>query len=80
MTGAYPPDAKDHPAFEASVPENLHRNHPSIIVWSMGNEDFFTDKATLPNVRELLKGMVALTVQLDPTRPAIGGCQAWRSR
>jgi hypothetical protein len=80
--GAYPANPKDQPGFEESVRENLeemiriHRNHPSIIVWSMGNEDFFTDSATLPNVRTLLAKMVALTHQLDPTRPAgIGGCQ-----
>ena len=23
----------------------IHRNHPSIIVWSMGNEAFFSDKS-----------------------------------
>jgi len=54
----------------------IHRNHPSIIVWSMDNEVFFTEKSTLPQVRELLKETVALAHELDPTRPAaIGGCQ-----
>jgi hypothetical protein len=54
----------------------IHRNHPSIIVWSMDNEVFFTGGSTMPKVRELLKATVALTHELDPTRPAaIGGCQ-----
>jgi len=79
---AYPPKAQDQPDFDQSVKDSLrdmiriHRNHPSIIVWSMDNEVFFTDKSTLPQVRELLKATVALAHELDPTRPAgIGGCQ-----
>jgi len=80
--GAYPPKPEDQPAFDQSVKYSLrdmiriHRNHPSIIVWSMDNEVFFTDKSTPPQVRELLKQTVALAHELDPTRPAaIGGCQ-----
>jgi hypothetical protein len=79
---AYPPKPEDQPAFDQSVKDSLcdmiriHRNHPSIIVWSMDNEVFFTEKSTLPQVRELLKETVALAHELDPTRPAaIGGCQ-----
>jgi hypothetical protein len=54
----------------------IFRNHPSIVVWSMCNEPFFTDKQTLPRLRVFLKELVDLTHQLDPTRPAaIGGCQ-----
>jgi hypothetical protein len=42
----------------------------------MDNEVFFTAQSTLPKVRELLKATVALSHELDPTRPAaIGGCQ-----
>jgi beta-galactosidase len=79
---SYPLDPADQPGFEQSVKQQLaeeiriFRNHPSIIVWSMCNEPFFTDKATLPKVRNLLTELVALSHQLDPTRPAaIGGCQ-----
>ena len=79
---AYPPKAEDQPGFEASVKNSLrdmiriNRNHPSIVAWSMDNEVFFTEKSTLPNVRNFLKDLVALTHELDPTRPAaIGGCQ-----
>ena len=79
---AYPPKPEDQPAFDQNVNDSLrdmiriHRNHPSIIVWSMDNEVFFTEKSTLPQMRELLKETVALARELDPTRPAaIGGCQ-----
>jgi hypothetical protein len=73
---AYPIDPAHHAAFDASVKQQLaemiriHRNHPSIVAWSMGNEVFFTAGETMPQVRRLLKEMVALTHQLDPTRPA----------
>jgi beta-galactosidase/beta-glucuronidase len=54
----------------------VHRNHPSIIAWSTGNEDFFSQKQTLPQVRVLLSKEVAFAHELDPTRPVgIGGCQ-----
>jgi hypothetical protein len=79
---AYPTEAAHEPAFEASVKQQLaemiriHRNHPSIVAWSMGNEAFFTAEQTLPKVRQLLKDMVALSHQLDPSRPAaVSGVQ-----
>ncbi|WP_420137311.1 glycoside hydrolase family 2 protein [Sphingomonas sp.] len=79
---AYPTEAADRPAFEASVKQQLaemiriNRNHPSIVVWGMDNEVFFTKKETLPEVRRLLKEMVALSHALDPSRPAsIDGAQ-----
>jgi glycosyl hydrolase family 2/F5/8 type C domain-containing protein len=79
---AYPPAPKDRPGFEQSVRDSLrdmirvNRNHPSIIVWSMDNEVFFTAKSTLPRVRTFLEELVAYAHHLDPSRPAaIGGCQ-----
>ena len=79
---AYPPEIGDQAAFEANVEHSLtemiriHRNHPSIIAWSMGNEVFFSDPALLPKVRTFLAKLVSDTHQLDPTRPAaIGGVQ-----
>lgn len=79
---AYPVNAADDKGFEDSVKQQLremvriHRNHPSIVAWSMSNEPFFSDKAVMPKVREFLKELVAETHELDPTRPAaIGGCQ-----
>jgi hypothetical protein len=79
---SYPPNAQDQAPFEQSVKDTLRdeirifRNHPSIVVWSMCNEPFFTLKPELPKVRELLTSVVKLSHELDPTRPAgIGGCQ-----
>ncbi len=83
--GAYPSTSADYDAFDANVLASLtdmiriHRNHPSIIVWSMGNEDFFNG-GPADRVVALLKKSVALTHQLDPAptgRPAaIGGAQS----
>ncbi len=79
---AYPTNPDDEAGFEASVKASLrdmiriNRNHPSIIVWSMDNEVFFSDNRVMPKVRIFLKDLVAYTHELDPTRPAgIGGCQ-----
>jgi hypothetical protein len=81
-SSAYPPEPEDQPGFEQSVKDSLRdmiriqRNHPSIIVWSMDNEVFFTEGSTLPKVATFLKELVAYSHELDPTRPvAIGGCQ-----
>lgn len=79
---AYPPEEKYARGFEESVKKTLaemiriHRNHPSIIAWSTGNESFFTHPSTMESVRNLLKECVSLAHRLDPDRPiAIGGCQ-----
>lgn len=79
---AYPTDPADDAGFEASVKASLrdmiriNRNHPSIIVWSMCNEPFFSDAKVMPKVRNFLKDLVGYSHELDPTRPAaIGGCQ-----
>jgi Beta-galactosidase/beta-glucuronidase len=81
-SSAYPTNPADRAGFEASVKQQLsemiriNRNHPSIIVWGMDNEVFFSDKAVMTEVRRLLKEMVELSHQLDPTRPAaIDGAQ-----
>jgi len=79
---AYPTDPSQYAAFDEGVKQQLtemiriNRNHPSIIVWGMDNEVFFTAKGTLPEVKRLLGEMVALSHELDPTRPAsIDGAQ-----
>lgn len=81
-TSGYPTDPADEAGFEASVRASLrdmiriHRNHPSIVVWSMSNEPFFSDQKVMPQVRRFLKELVAYSHELDPTRPAaIGGSQ-----
>ncbi|MBV9945496.1 MAG: hypothetical protein JOZ69_01455 [Myxococcales bacterium] len=80
--GAYPNNAADQAPFDRSVLDSLeemiriHRNHPSIVAWSMSNEPFFTAAATIPAMRALLAKEVARSRELDPTRPAgIGGAQ-----
>jgi len=77
---AYPPNEADQGPFEQNALDTLRdeirifRNHPSIIVWSMCNEVFFSGNQD--KVQGLLTKLVAETHQLDPTRPAaIGGCQ-----
>lgn len=79
---AYPVNPADTAAFEASALAQLeemiliHRNNPSVFVWSMCNEPFFTDGRTLPGVHRLLRRMVEHSHLLDPTRKAaIGGAQ-----
>jgi glycosyl hydrolase family 2/F5/8 type C domain-containing protein len=79
---AYPTNPADEAEFEASVKASLrdmiriHRNHPSIVVWSMDNEVFFSSGSVMPKVRRFLKDLVAYTHELDSTRPAgIGGSQ-----
>ena len=82
-SSAYPTNPADDAGFEASVKASLrdmiriNRNHPSIIVWSMGNEAVLQrQRRVMPKVRNFLKELVAYTHELDPTRPAaIGGCQ-----
>lgn len=80
--GAYPINKEDRPEFDESVKSDLremihiHRNHPSIIVWSMCNEPYFTGGGTIVRVREFLTELTKLTHELDPSRPVgIGGCQ-----
>ena len=79
---SYPTKDEDQAPFEAHVLQSLaemiriNRNHPSIIVWSMSNEPYFSPATVLPKVRALLAKEVAESHELDPTRPAaIGGAQ-----
>jgi len=80
IADAYPPNPDDQAAFEQNALDTLRdeirifRNHPSIVVWSMCNEVFFSGNQD--KVKGLLTKLVDETHQLDPTRPAaIGGCQ-----
>ena len=79
---AYPVREQDIEEFERTAVQQLtdmiriNRNSPSIVVWSVSNEPFFTDDSTLPAVRNLLKKLVDMAHRLDPTRPAaVGGAQ-----
>jgi len=85
-SGSYPSTSADYDKYDANVLTSLtdmihiHRNHPSIIAWSTGNEDFFNGAGPADRVVALLKKEVALIHQLDPAptgRPAaIGGAQS----
>lgn len=82
LSSAYPPDPADRPAFEASVLQQveemvrIHRNHPSIVIWSASNEPFFTTGDAMGAMRDFLKREVDYFHRIDPTRPvAIGGAQ-----
>jgi len=82
LSSAYPPDPADRPEFEASVLQQvqemvrIHRNRPSVFVWSASNEPFFTKGDAMDAMRDFLKREVAFFHSIDPTRPvAIGGAQ-----
>ena len=72
---AYPIRQEDEAEFEESCLRSLeemiraNRNHPSIVVWSMCNEPFFTDAGTSEKMKALLQKLVAASHRLDPTRP-----------
>lgn len=81
-SSAYPPNVQDQKPFEENVKTSLeemiriHRNHPSIITWSLTNEVFFSDPALLPKIRSFMAELVNLSHYLDPTRAvAAGGVQ-----
>jgi beta-galactosidase len=82
LSSAYPPDPADRPEFEASLLQQveemvrIHRNRPSIVIWSASNEPFFTEGKSMDAMRDFLKREVAFFHRIDPTRPvAIGGAQ-----
>ncbi len=71
-SSAYPVDSCYEAAFNASAINQLaemiriHRNRPSVIVWSMCNETFFSAPKAMDGVRNLLAGV------LPPQWPAEG--------
>ena len=79
---AYPVNEEDEEEFEASCMQTLremilvNRNHPSIIVWSMCNEPFFSSLEVLDKARALVRKLVEYSHELDDSRPAaVGGAQ-----
>ena len=53
----------------------IHRNHPSVIMWSMGNEVWFA--SPIDSVVAAVKRMIAVAHVEDSTRPAgLGGVQS----
>lgn len=82
LSSAYPPDPADRKDFEESVLAQsaemirIHRNHPSIVAWSNGNETFFSEKNSFDALRAFTRRQVDFMRSLDGSRPvAIGGSQ-----
>jgi glycosyl hydrolase family 2 len=80
QSNGYPTNLPNPDAYDQNVLDTLrdmiriHRNHPSVIIWSMCNEVFFNADTT--RTKALLQAEVNLCHQLDPTRKAaIGGSQ-----
>lgn len=81
-SSGYPINEEDQQEFEESCINTLkemirtNRNHPSIIVWSMCNEPFFTNAEVTTKAKALIRRLVQVTHEVDPTRPAaVGGAQ-----
>jgi beta-galactosidase len=82
LSSAYPPNPADRKGFEDSVLAQsaemirIHRNHPSVVVWSNGNETFFSDKTSFDALRAFTRRQVDFMRSQDRSRPvAIGGAQ-----
>lgn len=82
LRSAYPTQEEYKEAFEQSCFDlvgsmvRINRNHPSIIVWSMGNEAFFSNGAVMDDVRRLISDLRDYAHKLDYTRKAgLGGTQ-----
>ena len=78
----YPTLLGDQPLFEQNVIDQLkemiriHRNHPSVIIWSMSNEVEFVDGSVAEKAKALLRRMITVTHTEDSSRNvAVGG--AW---
>lgn len=79
---AYPKDEISRPKFEESCFDlvrsmiRVNRNSPSVIVWSMGNEAFFSDDSVTDDVKSLVNRLRNYAHSLDFTRKAgLGGTQ-----
>jgi len=80
---SYPTKTADEQPFQDNLKQQLtefireRRNHPSIIVWSMGNETFDVASGTpMTNCKAFYKVLAAMAETLDPSRKsAVGGAQ-----
>ena len=79
---AYPIYEHDDAPFEDNCMRTLeemiqtNRNNPSVIIWSVCNEPFFSAPVVMDKARCLVKKLVEKVHELDPTRPAaVGGSQ-----
>ncbi len=57
------------------------RNHPCVVVWSVGNEISPLERGTYPDAAGLLKTMVGFVKAIDTTRPVgLGQCEPESAR
>lgn len=76
---AYPNKPEDQAEFEANVIQQLkemiriHRNHPCVVVWSIGNEFGYSTPELMPKVKAFAEKLKAVVHAEDPTRPCSQG-------
>ncbi len=81
-SSGYPVHKEDQAPFEEGCLRMLeemilvNRNHPSIIIWSMCNEPFFSEQVVWEPAKALIRRLVERSHELDSTRcAAVGGAQ-----
>jgi len=70
LIGPTPPDMFEHWLMENEDVVKRGRNHPSILLWTIGNEMLLRDAKNLDKLK-LLSVIVKQTRRLDPFRPVI---------
>ncbi|MDQ3710813.1 MAG: hypothetical protein M3388_01130 [Acidobacteriota bacterium] len=68
--GATPPELFEHWLMENADVVKRIRNHPSVLIWTIGNEMLLRDNEN-PEKWKQLSDVVKQTRQFDPTRPTI---------
>lgn len=68
--GPPPPHIYEHWLEEHADVVRRCRNHPSVLMWTIGNEMMLRDRDNVEKWK-LLSGVVELTRRLDPARPVI---------
>lgn len=82
FASAYPMNDYEEKDFRDNLLQQLeemikmHRNHPSIVTWSLGNEIFFTPDSRVEKAKDFVKVLYKKAKELDPYRTiSLGGVQ-----